>query len=104
METIEERVAKGAALLDEKRPGWAARINRDTLRISSRCGCILGQEFGSYDAGEMGLFAGTFESSAEHGFVAWAEDEADGDLDGEYGDLERAWLAEIDKRTNAQGA
>ncbi len=33
MATIAQRVAAGAALLDEKRPGWWRRIDLDTLDI-----------------------------------------------------------------------
>lgn len=40
-----ERVAAGAALLDEKRPGWWQRIDLSTLRMENGCACILGQEY-----------------------------------------------------------
>ena len=40
-----ERVAKGAALLDEKRPGWVDRIDLDTLDIDNCEDCVLGQAF-----------------------------------------------------------
>lgn len=38
-----ERVARGAALLDAKRPGWASRIDVGTLTLHDACGCIVGQ-------------------------------------------------------------
>lgn len=41
-----ERVTRGAALLDQKRPGWAGRIDIATLRISSCQACVVGQLFG----------------------------------------------------------
>lgn len=41
--TIAERVAKGAALLDEREPGWWQRIDLDTLDLKAPCRCILGQ-------------------------------------------------------------
>jgi hypothetical protein len=41
--TIAERVTKGAALLDEREPGWWQRINLDTLDLWSPCKCVLGQ-------------------------------------------------------------
>lgn len=43
MSGIAERVAAGAALLDERQPGWWQRINLDSLDLGSCVGCILGQ-------------------------------------------------------------
>ena len=43
MTTIAERAARGAALLDEHKPGWWERIDLDTLALESPCRCILGQ-------------------------------------------------------------
>lgn len=43
MSTITERVERGAALLDSKRPGWWRDIDLDMLDIRSACGCVLGQ-------------------------------------------------------------
>ncbi len=48
MLTITERVARGAALLDEQRPGWAGEINTEELEMSCCFDCILGQLFGDY--------------------------------------------------------
>jgi hypothetical protein len=45
MTTIAERVANGAELLDEKKPGWDQRIDLDTLQMHSCYRCILGQLF-----------------------------------------------------------
>jgi hypothetical protein len=41
--TVAERVAKGAALLDEREPGWWRDIDVDRLDLSSPCRCVLGQ-------------------------------------------------------------
>lgn len=38
-----ERVAKGAAHLDQVRPGWERRIDTGTLTLHDPCGCIVGQ-------------------------------------------------------------
>jgi hypothetical protein len=43
----EARVAKGAAHLDQVRPGWASRIDVGTLTLHDPCGCIVGQLCGS---------------------------------------------------------
>ena len=48
MSTIAERVAAGAAWLDENRPGWVERIDLQTLNLGDPCRCVLGQEYGSY--------------------------------------------------------
>jgi hypothetical protein len=41
--TIAGRVAKGAAFLDEREPGWWQRIDLDTLDLMAPCLCVLGQ-------------------------------------------------------------
>ena len=43
MNTIAERIERGAALLDEKRPGWWQQIDLATLNIREPCNCIGGQ-------------------------------------------------------------
>ena len=48
MRTVTERVARGAALLDAKMPGWAARIDVEWLQLSSCTRCVLGHLFGEF--------------------------------------------------------
>lgn len=43
MNGITERVERGAALLDDKRPGWWQQIDLDTLDVRAKCDCVLGQ-------------------------------------------------------------
>jgi hypothetical protein len=43
-----ERVARGAALLDQKRPGWEHQIDTGKLDLSQSCFCVLGQVCGNY--------------------------------------------------------
>jgi hypothetical protein len=43
MATIAERVARGAAYLDEREPGWDERIDLETLDLYAPCRCVLGQ-------------------------------------------------------------
>lgn len=48
--TIEEarsNVARGAAYLDQQRPGWFQRIDIGTLTLHDPCGCIVGQLCGT---------------------------------------------------------
>lgn len=44
------RVEAGAKLLDERRPGWAMRIDLDRLDMERSCNCVLGQEY-EHDTG-----------------------------------------------------
>jgi hypothetical protein len=45
--TITERAERGAALLDEKRPGWLRRIDLGRLNLADTCDCPAGQITGS---------------------------------------------------------
>lgn len=53
-ETVQERVARGAAWLDEQKPGWEDLIDFDTLDLSSCSLCVVGQVFacGPYEASQ----------------------------------------------------
>ena len=52
MATIDQRVAKGAALLDRDGPeGWRGRIDCETLDLARCRDCILGQVYGEYGTG-----------------------------------------------------
>jgi hypothetical protein len=44
-EVADRRVKAGAALLDERMPGWAERIELAQLDLSSEWKCVLGQLF-----------------------------------------------------------
>jgi hypothetical protein len=67
MSTIAERVAAGAALLDQRDPDWWRAIRPADLDIGSCCSCVLGQLFGDYDVGmaEVGI---TEDEDADLGF------------------------------------
>jgi hypothetical protein len=41
--TVAERAERGAALLDERMPGWWQHIDLDRLDIDSPCDCVAGQ-------------------------------------------------------------
>lgn len=43
--TITERVANGAAWLDENKPGWERIIELADLKLENTCQCVLGQLF-----------------------------------------------------------
>lgn len=86
------RVARGAALLDEKRPGWAGEIDVGKLDVAECRRCMLGQLFNGYSIGDLKLFPTNNQSAGRHGFIATICEE-------EYAVLQTCWLAEIAKRT-----
>lgn len=64
-----ERIAKGAALLDEKAPGWRQRIDLEALDISFPTACVVGQATGRYFATIEEWFGDGEEAQAlAHGF------------------------------------
>lgn len=48
MNPYTEEAARGAALLDEKNPGWADRIDLSALSMGNPDRCILGQLYGGF--------------------------------------------------------
>lgn len=58
MSTISERVARGAAWLDDVRPGWRDQVSLTTLTLANSRLCILGQVFGQDDE-RGGFWVGT---------------------------------------------
>jgi len=67
MASVEERVAAGAALLDERKPDWFKSIDCAALEISSCNRCICGQLYGDYSTGTGAL--GVAARASEYGFV-----------------------------------
>lgn len=72
MTTIIERVAKGAALLDTKVPGWVNRVDLPTFSFTSGMNCVLGQVYGDFHTGvealELEDESPTGTKIQEHGF------------------------------------
>jgi hypothetical protein len=92
-------VDRGAALLDEREPGWAEKIDLDTLDLSSSCGCVLGQLYlrkhprirRKYEAYERKLSElGLDNASGNFGFVTWGG--------GRFENLTAAWKRAIRAR------
>jgi hypothetical protein len=44
-------VDAGAALLDERLPGWRDAVDPTRLVLTDPCNCVLGQVFGEYGRG-----------------------------------------------------
>jgi hypothetical protein len=113
--TIQERVAKGAALLDVEHPRWAAEIAVEDLRMASCDACVLGQIYGRYSRGVRRLDLNDTPSggfiggrAADHGFTL-TDNEHREERIGAFGDdrspvwgaLADAWRAEITRRVQA---
>lgn len=45
--SIDERVARGIALLDAQEPGWREKVNADYLDMGTCHNCIFGQVYGN---------------------------------------------------------
>lgn len=85
---IDERVERGAALLDQVRPGWHIEVDITRLHLGSYTRCVLGQLFGEFRDGTAVLFPGDAAESIAYGF----------DGDDEHTDLTLAWLDLINER------
>lgn len=97
--TVEERIERGAALLDEIRPGWRSQVNPDGLRMRSAEFCVLGQLYGNfYDAADD-IFDGRYLSGAiEHGLHARMESDPGSPEfwnEREWAELEVLWKQEL---------
>jgi hypothetical protein len=109
-DSIESRVALGAALLDERRPGWFREVDRDSLEMGSCRRCVLGQLYGLYSAGRDALRHGTPPGEMSlaamiPGFLAAARFSAAHGFnfngfapDYDFDALRSAWLSEIGRR------
>jgi hypothetical protein len=92
-DTTADRVARGAALLDEYRPGWASEIHLHELSIESDSNCVLGQLYGNYGLGREQLRILTTTHSEALGFTG-------GYAGGDWSGLRRAWRELIEDRCN----
>jgi hypothetical protein len=90
----EDRVEKGAALLDRARPGWEREVSPQALLMCSGCDCVLGQLYGHFLAGIDALGVdGRKAAQVDHGFYLPPGGP------GLYRDLSDAWRALIRRRT-----
>ncbi|WP_420454258.1 hypothetical protein [Rubrivirga sp.] len=98
------RAARGADLLDDRDPGWAARVDPGTLSLADGQACVLGQLWGDYRHG-LGRARVIDLSSAPTRFVSPVDlgFQAVGDLGDaaealDYALLTRAWRDEVERR------
>lgn len=97
-----ERVARGAALLDEKYPGWADRINLERFDLGNACTCVLGQLEGFFWTGAQKLF-GTPDRLNPENYIAisyglWLPGSITHTLHADYAMLRDAWVEAIADR------
>jgi hypothetical protein len=97
MSTITERVERGAALLDEKRPGWWREIDLGRLNLRSGCDCVIGQIGGTLTYSDTVCSLGADRTAEEVRFGFEAAEVIKGDdwdwnvQDAEYDALTEAW-------------
>ena len=99
-----ERVRRGATYLDDEDPGWAARLDPETLELSDGTCCVLGQLHGDFRLG-LGRSALFDLSSAPRaslspvrlGFLC-RQDVPETLQAQDYAHLNRAWRAELVRR------
>jgi hypothetical protein len=102
--TVAERVAAGAAFLDEQEPGWDKRVDPNQLDIGASCKCPLGQLHGSYSDGLLSTgILDLYGTSADidHGFM-WASRDRFEDVRAEIFVLTAEWKRVITERRAAQ--
>lgn len=106
-EIAQERVGRGAALLDEQLPGWAHRINVGALSLIEPCLCILGQIHGNYYGCRERVIGGGRNGAAAFGFDATEEEVDYRTVRREqrrqvYATLQDAWIVAIADRVVPQ--
>lgn len=104
MTTIAERVAAGAAVLDERLPGWADKINLTRLDMSDDENCVFGQHYVGHTRpisrfGQVRTNLGIKSEDCEDLGLFCAK-EADGTpaADAEYAALTAEWQLAIEAR------
>lgn len=97
--SIEQRVANGAKLLDERKPRWFTMVDLEIFTITSIDACILGQVYDGFVAGcrELGI-EGDRDEEERLGFELTCEEyfsELCPEIEEQYED---AWCAQIEAR------
>lgn len=101
---IEARVARGAALLDEKEPGWWEKIRIEELALSSCYRCVIGQLLGNRE-GSVGFVRGVHKLGIsddywDFGFAAYCYSGPTDESAPYWAALTAAWKRLIESRRN----
>lgn len=106
---FEDRVNRGAELLDRVRPGWAREIAADELAMETCDRCLLGQLYGDYHIGFRAVLTSSdsrnLYRAGNFGFTLYDLEQLN---DGPYvmarfAGLADAWRAAIRGRLTADG-
>src|SRR5690349_3384032 len=88
---LADRVAAGAAFLDEVKPGWHKEIDVERLNLESSCRCVMGQLYGSYFGRPVALKVGPF-AGVNHGLSLSAGTPE------KWRKLDELWIKEVEIR------
>lgn len=106
--SLPTRAAAGAALLDQRRPGWHQQVDRGRLDLEDWRADILGQLYGSFGAGVHKLTGGRSEAEVDAWTVAHGFDLDDADLGrsggprAAYQALTEAWRDQLSRRQGGE--
>jgi hypothetical protein len=116
IETVVERVNRGAQLLDEEKPDWVEKIIPDRLNMSNGNFCVIGQvygEYGEYVGVPFGVGYGSeageevTPQAIENGFLTDVEASDHRNLDKDeripYALLDLVWVLMLTERSQQQG-
>jgi len=90
------RIERGAALLDELRPGWDKTIDVDRLDLGNCERCILGQLYGGYDQALQMLDGEVAKRPATFGFNTYGPER--------FWTLTERWRTYIERRRKGRAA
>jgi len=100
VKTMIERANRGAALLDEREPGWNFKVAPEDLDMADATLCIVGQTYGSYNRYVGPVFGRpeyvendeVMTQAVEHGFVTDIDEDDPDDVPWELMDLVWSYL------------
>lgn len=91
LSTVADRVAAGAAWLDDHQPGWVDRIDAAQLDLEDCKECVLGQLFGDFAVAVRHQFGNDDEMVSRLGFEIPVSVMGRGDVSGRYAELTETW-------------
>jgi hypothetical protein len=99
--SIKARVARGARLLDQVRPGWADMIDMEVFDIEDLRYCILGQLFGGWADGctRLGLRGDRYKQEL-NGFEMTESEYHSEDVGAIRADFWQKWDKEVQERSS----
>lgn len=86
---LTKRASRGAAWLDQEKPGWAKQIQTERLDISEASCCVIGQIFGDFN---------DWFPTHKHTFVLRHGFDCTHRKGKNFDKLTKAWRAEVDRR------